>query len=119
MIISQELLVSGLVLLVIFVISAFPLHRAVRIFKPKTKFHKTLFVVIFSGVVISLINSFFSVWAGFIAFVFLIWIYRKAFKLKWYNSVVVWFLQLVFVVVSSIIFSFLMKAISGFSVFFS
>lgn len=106
------------VIVAVFVLSAFPLHKAVKVFKGRTKFHKTLFVVAISSVVISLVNFIFAVWAGSIAFVFLIWIYRKAFRLKWYKAVMVWALHLAFIIMSSILIELAINAVSGISVFF-
>ncbi|MBS3088810.1 hypothetical protein J4402_03440 [Candidatus Pacearchaeota archaeon] len=106
-----------IVVLVIFVFSALPLHRAVRIFKPKTTYWKTFLVVLISGFFVSLINSFFTFWGGFVAFVFLIFVYSKAFGLKKRKAFLVWVLQLVFVVVSSLIFELAVRLISDFSFF--
>jgi len=115
--ISNPILISAIITLVIFIVSAFPLHKAVKIFKGKTKFHKTLFVVIISGIVILLINSIFTVWAGIIAFIFLIWIYRKAFKLKWHKALMVWALHLAFVIMSSIIIELILDTFTKTSIY--
>ncbi|MBU0466155.1 MAG: hypothetical protein KKD94_06315 [Nanoarchaeota archaeon] len=96
-------IIQVLIILGLFILSTLPLHKAVKILKGKTKFYKTVFIVIISGTLISLINTVFSVWAGLIAFIFLIWIYRKAFKLKWHKAVVVWALHLAFIIMSSVI----------------
>ncbi|MBU0467329.1 MAG: hypothetical protein KJ600_04060 [Nanoarchaeota archaeon] len=111
-------LLSAIITIGIFVISAFPLHKAVKIFKGRAKFHKTLFVVITSSIVISLINAVFTGWAGASAFIFLIWIYRKAFRLKWYKAIMVWALHLAFIIASSIIIELILNTVSGISVFF-
>ena len=106
-----------LVVFVIFVFSASPLHRAVKIFKPHTKFRRTFLVVVISGFAVSLINSFFAVWGGLTASLFLIYIYSKAFKLKKRKAFVVWILQIVFVVISSLIFELAVQLISHVSFF--
>jgi hypothetical protein len=105
--------ISGLITLVIFVISALPLHRAVRWMKGKTTFLKTLGVMIIAGIVVGILTSILPFWSGLIAFVVLIWIYQKAFRLKWYRAFGVWLLHLIFVIVSSIILGLILEALTG------
>jgi len=103
----------------IFILSASPLNRAVKIMKGKTTFWKTLFVMIVSGLVIGVLASLLPFWSGLIAFIVLVWIYKKAFKLKWYSAVGVWILHLVFVIISAIVLSFILKALTDINLFFS
>jgi hypothetical protein len=118
MAIQTGILIQIITTLVLFVLSALPLHKAVRIMKGKTKFPKTMFIVIISGIVISLINSIISVWGGFVAFILLLWIYHKSFKLKWWKAFMVWTLHLAFVIVGSIIISMLFSLFTKVSAFF-
>lgn len=118
MAISSDLLISGLIIITIFILSALPLHKAVKIFKGKTKFRKTVFVVIASGIIISIINSLFQILGSLVMFIFLIWIYRKAFKLKWHKAVMVWALHLAFVIMSSIIIELILNTFTKISIYF-
>ncbi|MBU0907008.1 MAG: hypothetical protein KKD18_05050 [Nanoarchaeota archaeon] len=119
MIFSNTEIYHGLFILVVLILSALPLHKAVKIFKGKTTFLKTLFIMTISGLVISTIDLFVAFYSGLIAFVFLIWIYKKSFKLKWHKAIMVWALHLAFVLMSAIVLEYLIKAISGISVFIS
>ena len=116
--VNTELLTSTIVFFALMILSAMPLHRAVKFLKGKTKFIKTVYVVLISGIVASAINYFFSVWAGLISLVFLIWIYRKAFALKWHKAFLVWVLQIALILASSIIVNLLLKAFFKMSLYF-
>jgi hypothetical protein len=108
-----------LVPIVLFVLSVFPLQKAVKIVKGKTNFVKTFLIVFVSGIAISFVNSLIQNWAGIIVFAFLLWFYKKAFKLnKWYKAFFVWFLHLAFIVISFIITEILFNALLKISVFF-
>lgn len=106
---------SSVILIGVFVLSALPLHRAVKIMKGKTDFFKTLIVTFAAGVFIGTITGFFQVIGGLISFVLLIWIYHFSFKLKWHKAVMVWVLHLLFVVFSSIILDLILDAFTGLS----
>jgi len=98
-------LINILLIMGIFILSVLPLHRAIKIMKGKTSFPKTLFIVLIAGTIISFVNSLFSILGSIVAFILLIWIYHKSFRLKWWKAFMVWFLHLVFVAVGGIILS--------------
>lgn len=99
----------------VFILSALPLHRAVRIVKGKTRFPKTLAVMVVAGLIVGVIGTLFEIWGGLLAFVVLIWIYHTTFRLPWYKAILVWALHLVFVVVSSLVIDLLLRVFTGLS----
>jgi hypothetical protein len=91
----------------IFLLSALPLHILVKILGGKTNLFKTAFVSLIAGVIVALIKDAFSTFGGLFAFVFLIWIYREAFRLKWLKAFLVWLLQGVVLFILALIFGLL------------
>jgi len=112
-------LIKTIVILVLFIFSAMPLHRAIKFFKGKTKFSKTLLITFISGIVISLISSYIQIYLGIITSIALIWIYKKAYKLKWFKAFLVWLLQIIFITISSIITGILLNLLLDISLFFN
>ena len=102
------LIISLLVIVLIFIISALPLYFAVKFLGGKTTLFKTIIVAFLTGIITFAINSQFK-FGGLIAFLVLVLIYREFFKLKWWKALLVWFVQLVFVA----LFTFIAIVISG------
>jgi len=105
------------IFLIFFILSAMPLHRALKFFKKKTKFRKVILVTFISGLIISIISSIWKYYIGLISFIVLIYIYKKAFKLKWYKAFLVWLLQLIIIVISSLITELIINFIWKISLF--
>jgi hypothetical protein len=86
-----------LVLIVfLYLLTALPLHLAVKFLGGKTNLLKTALVNIFIGFIVYLIKEQFHLIGGFIAFFVSAVLYREFFKLKWFKAFLVWLLELVF-----------------------
>lgn len=108
-------LTSILVKILIFIISAIPLYIAVKFLGGKTTILRTAIIAFLSGIAVSLIQEFFKTFGAIIAFIFLIWVYHEAFKLKWWKAFVAWFLQ--FIVIGLLMaFAIFVLALIGISV---
>lgn len=92
----EEFLISIFILFLIIVVSALPLHIAVKIMRGKTHLLKTIVVMFITSLIITVISTLVP-FGAILAFIILIWLYRELFKLKWYKAFIVWFLQLVFI----------------------
>ncbi len=92
------ILTSLIVTLIVFLLSALPLHLAVKFLGGKTNIFKTAIFSFIAGIVVAVIEYRFR-FAGIIAFILMIWIYREAFKLKWWKAILAWLLQFVFVAI--------------------
>lgn len=101
------LLIKALIIILIFIISSLPLYFAVKILRGKTSFLKAILITLITGIIVSAIEFTFKIWGGLIAFLILIFIYREAFRLKWWKAIFVWILQLIFIVLLYLILSFL------------
>ena len=63
-----NLLIRALVSLVVFTISALPLHFAVKFLKGRTNIIKTVIVAFMTGIIVAAIEGFFNTFGGLIAF---------------------------------------------------
>ena len=93
----ESLIITLIILILLFIISAIPLYLAVKILGGKTNIVKTVFVMILAGIATAIISAIFP-FGGIIAFIVLIWIYHEMFRLKWLKALIAWFLQLVFMI---------------------
>lgn len=107
----------GIVILV-FVISALPLHWSVKLLGGKSSILKAFLITLIAGFVLSLPKLIFDSWGGIIGLFLLIWIYREVFKLKWIKAFLAWILQLIFIFIFSLIFTALGIGIIGASLLF-
>jgi len=115
--ININLIQAGIVIS-LFILSAWPLHKAIKIVKGKSKFHKTILVIMISGLVIGVINLIFSAWASLIAFICLLWIYKRFFKLTYFKAFIVWALHLAFIITGAIIMNFVLNSVAKVSLLF-
>jgi hypothetical protein len=92
----DALIISILVIILLFVISALPLYLAVKVLGGKTNIIKTILVMIVAGILTAIITAIFP-FGGIIAFILLIWIYHEMFRLKWIKALIAWVLQLIFI----------------------
>ncbi len=106
-ILTTAVLITFLILIIIFLISALPLYFAVRLLNGRTTLFKTAIITFISGIIVSVVNYLFKTWGALIAFVLLIWIYHDVFRLKWHKAFLVWILQLAFIVIFKYIFGFI------------
>jgi len=85
-----------LIVVLVFLISALPLHFAVKILGGKTSFFKTAFVTLLTGVIAGAVKQVFRFWGWLLAFIIIIWIYHEAFRLKWFKAFLAWLMQFIF-----------------------
>ena len=97
------LIIAFLVIVIIFIISALPLHFAVKLLRGKTDLFKTIMVSIIAALIITALRQAFPIFGPVIAFLLLVWIYHELFRLKWWKAFLVWLVQLVII----LLFSFL------------
>ncbi|MFP4112022.1 MAG: hypothetical protein ACLFPQ_03950 [Candidatus Woesearchaeota archaeon] len=97
MALARSLIILGIFTFLSIVVSSLPLYFAVKIFRKKISFGRVMLITILSGIIVSLINLYFRSIGGIVSFIILIWVYREAFRLKWLNALLVWFIQIVFV----------------------
>jgi len=102
-----EIIIGAFVFIIILIISALPLYLAVKMLGGKTTIFKTILVNILGGIIVYLVNHFFTTWGGLIAFILLIWFYREMFRLKWFKALLAWLLQLIFMAILYAILAFL------------
>jgi 4-hydroxybenzoate polyprenyltransferase len=115
MVITTTSIISSIINLAFFMLSALPLRRSVKIVKGKTSYPKVLLIVFITGILVSGINLFFNNWSGILSFAALLFIYKKAFKLKkWKKAFYVWGLHLIFILISSFITNILLDIFSDF-----
>ncbi|MCA9485305.1 MAG: hypothetical protein KC506_00500 [Nanoarchaeota archaeon] len=101
--------IKPIALFIIFVLSALPLNRAVKIVKGHSTYPKTFFIMIISGLVLSVINFFLPNWGGLIGFIALIAIYKRYFDLKWHGALILWAVHLIITIISSLVLDFLIS----------
>lgn len=84
-----------LVVILIFLIAALPLHIAVKMMGGKTTLFRTAFISAIAGVVVYIVKSMLTEWGGLIAFIAMLFIYMTAFKIGFFKALVAWFLQFI------------------------
>lgn len=92
----QGFIISLLVLFLIIIISALPLHIAVKLMNGRTHLLKTILVMFITSLIITIISTLIP-FGAILAFIILIWLYREIFRLKWYKAFIVWLLQIIFI----------------------
>lgn len=107
------------IILILFTLSAMPLHRAVKFFKGKTKLRKTVLITFISGIMIGIITAIINISSNLLPLTILILIYKKSFRLTYWKSFLVLLLQIIFITIGSIIFKIIIQSISGISLFFN
>ncbi|MFC1705003.1 hypothetical protein ACFLZ6_01595 [Nanoarchaeota archaeon] len=98
----EGILLTGVILFVLIVISALPLYIAVKLLGGKASIIKVFIVNIIVGILVPIVNSFINWFGGLIAFIVLLFIYKKMFDLGWFRAFVAWVLQ--FIVLVGLIF---------------
>lgn len=91
-------------LLFVLIISALPLHFAVKVLGGRTHLLKTILVMIVTSIMIILVSLLLP-YGTIIGFILLIWMYREMFRLKWHKAILVWVLQIIFVIILLLILS--------------
>ena len=86
-----------LIIILIFVLAALPLHFAVKIMGGKTTILKTILINIIAGLVLALITSAAPIFGGILGFLGLLFTYMFFFRIGFLRALVVWLLQIVLV----------------------
>lgn len=94
----ENILATILIWIIIIILSALPLHLAVKLLGGKTNLMKTILVLFLTGVLTSIIIAIFP-FGALISLVFLIWIYHEIFRLKWLKAFLAWILQIIFILI--------------------
>jgi hypothetical protein len=103
---AVALLVVFVVLLIIVIIVALPLHFSVGLLGGKSSLLKAFFMTIIAQVLAAFISyritSFnpFRFLIGVLGIIFLVWLFREVFRLRWHKAVLLW---IVYMVVSVIL----------------
>ena len=88
---------------IVFFLSALPLHLAVKIFGGETNIFKTMIVMFLGGLLVAVVRSATGIFGGILSFIVLLWLYRVTFDLGWISAFLVWILQFVIVAVFFVI----------------
>ena len=91
------ILILIIVSVCIFLLSSFPLYFSVKFLGGKTTIFKTSLVILISGLIISILKYLYGLTSSFVVFLIMVIIYHHFFKLKWWKSFLVWFIQLFFI----------------------
>ena len=106
---ALDIILRVIIFLIIFAISSIPLYLAVKALKGKTTFAEVIMVNLIAAIIISILNTFLSIWGGIIPFILVIFIYKVVFELSWWKSLLAWFLQFVIVIILLFIVFFVMR----------
>ncbi len=104
--------------LVLFLLSALPLHKAVRIVKRKSTYSKALLITFIAGVTVALLNAIIPYFLGLLSVFTLLIIYKRAYKLTWNKALFVWILQVLFVIISATIIEIILRIFFNIPSFF-
>ncbi len=91
----------------IVLLSAVPLYIAVRLLGSRVSFLKVILVNAIVAIITSYLSARKGIFAGFLAFILTIFIYREMFRLKWLKAFFAWLLQLIIIGALAIFASFL------------
>ena len=94
----MELLIAILYVIVVFVVSALPLYFAVKLLGGHTGLLHAAGATFLGGIVVALVNVLLTTFAGVVAFIALIFLYKVMFRMGWIRTLIAWALQFVFVV---------------------
>ncbi len=94
-----EILTTIITLLLVFLVSAFPLHLAVSLLGGRSSMLKAFLVAILTGLAIAILSVVLSgvPFLTLILLFVLVWIYREMFRLKWIKAILAWIMQIIFV----------------------
>ena len=114
---TTQFIISIIIFLGSLILSAMPIQKAVKYFKKKNKFIKTLLVVFISGIIISGAAILLDTFIILASIVLLIFIYKVSFKLNYKKAFFVWLLSIIFTIISSIILEFIIELITKVNLF--
>ncbi len=92
-------LIGFFVRVLLFVVASLPLHLSVKLLGGKTNLIKSVLVNLITGIIISALMEQFRILGGFVAFLFLVFIYHEVFRLRWIKALFVWLVQLIIVAI--------------------
>jgi hypothetical protein len=88
-------LIAIIVVLLMLMIAALPLNLAVKLLGGRSSTLKVIITNLLTAFIVYLIYEFVNHYAGFIAFIATILVYRIAFRLGWIRAFLAWILQAV------------------------
>ena len=81
-------------LLISFVLSAIPLHIAIKLLEGKSSLVKAIIANIAVALLSFLIGIKLANYAGLLSFVVLLFVYKIMFRIGWFRAAIAWLLQL-------------------------
>jgi len=93
----MELIIGIILVLIVVILSALPLHLAVSLLGGDSGILKSFFVMILAGIVQAVVSWLVPSLLSFLAFVALIFVYKVMFDLSLFKAFLAWLLQVVFV----------------------
>lgn len=97
---------SIILVFISFAFSSIPLYLSLHVVGAKSAgFLRVVFVSIFMAFVTSAIFSFFGLWAGLIAFLAMLFVYKEMFDTGWIGAFLAWVIQFVIVGVLIAVFA--------------
>ncbi len=92
-----SLLLNLFIFFLLLVISALPLHFAVMVMRGRTNLLKSTLVMVACAIIVVLLIALIPFGGGLLSLPILIFIYIKVFYLSWYRAILVWIIQMVFI----------------------
>ncbi|MFW5704659.1 MAG: hypothetical protein ACOCXG_02345 [Nanoarchaeota archaeon] len=112
----EQILIGALVLLLVIIISALPLHLAAKSLGGKSTILKSFLIMIIVGIISILLNLVLPAFGTILTWIILIVIFKEAYHIGWLKSIFVWLLWIVFVIILAILLSLLGLSVLTFSV---
>ncbi|MBU0979647.1 MAG: hypothetical protein KJ709_02485 [Nanoarchaeota archaeon] len=84
------------------VVSALPLYLAVNILGKRTSLLKVFLVNILVAVVFASVQSWFLTWGWILGIIVLLLVYKVMFDIGWIRALLVWVVQMLFIVLFSL-----------------
>ena len=89
--------------IVVLIITALPLHIAVKMLRGKSSILKVIGTNILVALVTFLIHIFIGAFATILSFIAMLFIYKSMFRMGWFRSFLAWLMQLVIIAIIVII----------------
>ncbi|MGM5480589.1 MAG: hypothetical protein ACQESC_03960 [Nanobdellota archaeon] len=91
-----EWLVPLLIVFLVFLISALPLHFSAKLLGGQTSILKSIIINVLAGIVASLTATFVPFFATIPVIIALLVLYKFAFGVGWLKALIIWFVQILF-----------------------
>ena len=103
----EQILIGALILLLVIIISALPLHLAAKAVGGKSSILKSFLIMILVGIASVLLNLILPAFGTILTWIILIIIFKEAYNISWLKSILVWLLWIAFVIILGILLSLL------------